>query len=283
MKDHCKVEICYLRKISFFFFLTVIYSEEKREIQIQCPVQGYPQITWLKDNKSIPIVNGDRYELQCLNGWNRLIIRDVQADDSNLYTCRLEYPAHDIEPIELNYDLHFDGQRMIGKDALKRDSSLMKLKSEISSTNYYRDFKRKPIFSTLLTDRSAAEGSTVRLTATAIGVDCNVVWMKNNRVLETGSKYKSSFNSDSGMAILEVCDVQAEDSGEYSCVVANGFGENESTARLKIYEGFAKAPMPVTFTRTIRGNKNWRKCLNFFFWLHLSLSQLHVSFMFPLT
>lgn len=179
----------------------------------------------------------------------------MHPEDSNLYTCRLEYPAHDIEPTELNYDLHFDGERLTGKDGLsgKRDSSLMKLKTEISS-NYYRDFKRKPIFSTLLTDRSAAEGSTVRLTATAIGVDCNVIWMKNSRVLESGTKYRSTFNADSGMAILEVNDVQVEDSGEYTCVVANGFGENETAARLKVYEGFEKAPMPATFTRTIRGN-----------------------------
>lgn len=238
-------------------FLSGIYNPATREIHIQCPVQGYPQITWLKDNKAIPIVNSERFELQCLNGWNRLIIRDAHPEDSNLYTCRLEYPAHDIEPIEVDYDLHFDGERILGKDGMKtkRDLSLQKLKSEITTTNYYRDFKRKPIFSTLLTDRNAAEGSTVRLTATAIGVDCNVVWTKNNRVLEDGFKYKSTFNADSGMAILEISDAQAEDSGEYSCIVANGFGENETTSRLKIYEGFAKSPMPVTFTRNIRGNQ----------------------------
>lgn len=244
--------------IKFVFLLPASYHETKREIHLQCPVQGYPQITWLKDNKSIPIVNGDHYELQCLNGCNKLIIRDVHPEDSNLYTCRLEYPAYDIEPTELNYDLHFDGARLIGKDssmAAKRDSSLQKLKTEISASNYCRDFKRKPIFSTLLTDRSAAEGSTVRLTATAIGVDCNVVWMKNNRALDcTGGKYRATFNGDSGMAILEVNDVHVDDNGEYTCIVANCFGENETAARLKVYEGFEKSPMPATFTRTIRGN-----------------------------
>lgn len=231
--------------------------KDKREIHLQCPVQGFPQITWLKDNKTIPIVNGDRYELQCLNGCNKLIIRNVTSEDSNLYTCLFEYPAHDIEPIELNYDLHFDGER-IGTDTMseRRDSSLKKLKSEISaSNNYYRDFKRKPIFSTLLTNRSATEGSTVRLTATAIGVDCNVLWMKNNRPLESGGKYKTTFKEDSGMAILEINDVQVEDGGEYTCIVANGFGENETTSNLKVYEGFEKSPMPPTFTRTIRGNQ----------------------------
>lgn len=213
----------------------------------------------MKDNKTIPIVNGDRYELECLNGCNKLIIKDVHADDSNLYTCRFEYPAHNIDPIDLSYDLHFDGERLLGRDgvAAKRDSSLLKLKSEISATNYYRDFKRKPIFSTLLTNRSAAEGSTVRLTATAIGVDCSVVWTKNNRTMESGGRYKMTFNAESGMAILEVNDVQAEDSGEYTCIVANSFGENETSCNMKVYEGFGKSPMPATFTRTIRGNSKF--------------------------
>lgn len=243
--------------ITSSFLFPASYHKEKHEIHLQCPIQGYPQITWLKDNKTIPIVNGDHYELQCLNGCNKLIIKDVHPEDSNLYTCRIEYPAHNLDPIELNYDLHFDGNRLISIESQRRDASLQKLKSEISTTNnnYYRDFKRKPIFSTLLTNRSAAEGSTVRLTTTAIGVDCNVVWMKNNRALESGGKYRTTFNADSGMAILEVNDVHVEDGGEYTCIVANSFGENETAAQLKVYEGFEKSPMPPTFTRTIRGNK----------------------------
>lgn len=239
-------------------FFSAFYNADRGEIQIKCSVQGYPQITWLKDNKTTSIVNSDRYELECLNGLNKLTIRKAQQEDSSRYTCILDYPTLDIDPIELNYDLHFDGDHIIGRDpmAAKRDSSLMKLKTEISNaaSNYYRDFKRKPIFSTLLTDRTAAEGSTVRLTATAIGVDCQSVWMKNNRIVESGTKYRSSFNSGSGMAILEIFDVQVEDGGDYSCVVENSFGSNETTARLKVYEGFEKSPMPATFTRTIRGN-----------------------------
>lgn len=203
-------------------------------------------------------MNSDRYELECLNGLNKLTIRKAHQEDSSRYTCILDYPALNTDPIELNYDLRFDGEHILGEDSIKskRDSSLMKLKTEISNaaSNYYRDFKRKPIFSTLLSDRTAAEGSTVRLAATAIGVDCHSVWTKNNRVLECGSKYKTSFNSDSGMAILEIFDVQVEDGGEYACTVGNSFGENETTARLKVYEGFEKSPMPTTFTRTIRGN-----------------------------
>lgn len=186
-----------------------------------------------------------------------MTIRNVTEEDNNLYTCRLEYPAHDIEPIELNYDLIFNGERIIAKDSLTAKSDcLQKLKSEITSSNYYRDFKRKPIFSTLLTDRSAAEGSTVRFTTTAIGVDCNAQWLRNNRVLENDGKFRANFFPDSGMAVLEVHDACVEDSGEYSCVVSNCFGENVTASRLKVYGGFEKSPMPVTFTRTIRGNNS---------------------------
>lgn len=135
----------------------------------------------------------------------------------------------------------------------KRALSLWKLKSEMSPVQEYRDFKRKPIFSTLLTNRSAVQGSNVRLTATAIGVDCKVVWLKNNRVIENGGKYRTNFNSDSGLAILELNDVDMEDSGEYTCVVGNSFGENETSAQLKVYGGFEQSPFPPTFTRTIRG------------------------------
>lgn len=237
----------------------------------------------MKDNKTTPIVNSDRYELECLNGLNKLTIRKAHQEDSGHYTCILDYPALNIDPIELNYELHFDGENIIGKDSLKtkRDSSLMKLKTEISNaaTNYYRDFKRKPIFSTLLADRTAAEGSTVRLTATAIGVDCHSVWMKNNRPIESGAKYKTSFNTESGMAILEIHDVQVDDGGDYSCTVGNSFGENETSARLKVYEGFEKSPMPATFTRTIRGNTIF---MHFSLFLTIYHFNLHCTTLSPI-
>lgn len=202
------------------------------------------------------IANDKHFDLQLLNGCNKLVIRNADTDDNNVYTCRLEYPAHDIAPVELQYDLDVESLKHSVKDDLieQRNTSLLKLKTEISGQNYYRDFKRKPIFSTLLTNRSAVADSTVRLIVTAIGVDCNVVWSKNNRPIQNNGKFNCTFNPESGVAVLEINDVQLDDSGEYTCVVANGFGENSTSSRLKVYEGVQKSPLSPTFTRSIKGS-----------------------------
>lgn len=176
-----------------------------------------------------------------------------------MYTCRLEYPSGTQQSLESTYDLKFDGKRIFRPRTIREPSIIqiekVQKKSSIPAVTK-RDSKRKPTFSTQLMDRTATEGSTVKLTATVFGPDCECVWSRNNRELENTSKHRMVYNSESGMAILEIFNVTPEDAGEYCCLVGNCYGQNETSAKLKVYEGYEQSPMPPTFTRAIRGNQN---------------------------
>lgn len=115
-----------------------------------------------------------------------------------------------------------------------------------------RDVKRKPVFSTFLTDRTAVESSRVKLTCTVLtSTDPKVTWYKNGVQLENKDKFRSKFVD--GLITLEILNALPSDSGEYSCSVENKNGSIMSSANLKVYPSFEASPIPPTFTRSIRG------------------------------
>lgn len=115
-----------------------------------------------------------------------------------------------------------------------------------------RDVKRKPVFSTFLTDRTAVESSRVKLTCTVLtSTDPKVTWYKNGVQLENKHKFRSKFVD--GLITLEILNALPSDSGEYSCSVENKNGSIMSSANLKVYPSFEASPIPPTFTRSIRG------------------------------
>lgn len=120
-----------------------------------------------------------------------------------------------------------------------------------SSFDPYKDNKKKPVFSTLLSDRNVSDNSTVRLMCTLLMSDCDVVWLKNNKFLPVCSKYRTSY--DDGTAVLEIFSVSAEDAGDYTCNARNSFGETSTTSRLKVYSGYEPSPVPPIFTRSVKG------------------------------
>ncbi|XP_066996546.2 titin homolog isoform X2 [Anabrus simplex] len=117
-----------------------------------------------------------------------------------------------------------------------------------------RDYRKKPVFCTRLTDRTAAQGSRIKLTCSVLGSPDPVVhWLRDGLPLETSSKdRKFRTTCEDGLACLEVLEAAPGDSGEYTCVARNLHGETSSTATLKVYAGFEPAPFPPTFTRAIR-------------------------------
>ncbi|CAH0577797.1 unnamed protein product [Chrysodeixis includens] len=114
-----------------------------------------------------------------------------------------------------------------------------------------RDLKRKPVFSTYLTDRTAVEGSRVKLTCSVLSsADPKITWYKNGVFLVNKLKYKTKFID--GLITLEVLNAVVSDSAEYSCTVENENGSVSSSANLKVYPSFEASPIPPTFTRSIR-------------------------------
>ncbi|OWR50433.1 Stretchin-Mlck isoform A [Danaus plexippus plexippus] len=114
-----------------------------------------------------------------------------------------------------------------------------------------RDLKRKPVFSTFLTDRTAVESSRVKLTCSILSLsDPLITWYKNGILLDDKQKFRSKCVD--GLITLEVLNAVPSDSGEYSCTVENENGTVTSTANLKVYPSFESSPIPPTFTRSIR-------------------------------
>nr|CAD7199639.1 unnamed protein product [Timema douglasi] len=120
-----------------------------------------------------------------------------------------------------------------------------------------RDARKKPTFCTRLTDRTAAQGSRLKLTASVLGTpEPSVEWLRDGLPLflnpddPTMRRFRSTCRD--GLANLEVVDASPSDSGEYTCVARNIHGEVTSTAVLKVFAGFEPAPFPPTFTRAIK-------------------------------
>ncbi|XP_045530819.1 uncharacterized protein LOC123718416 isoform X1 [Pieris brassicae] len=114
-----------------------------------------------------------------------------------------------------------------------------------------RDLKRKPVFTTHLTNRTAVEGSRVKLTCSVLSSTEPVLkWYKNGVLLEDKHKYKIKFTD--GLITMELLNALPSDSGDYSCTVDNEHGSITTSAKLKVYPSFESSPIPPTFTRSIR-------------------------------
>jgi len=127
----------------------------------------------------------------------------------------------------------------------------LKIKSKSEECLFYRDFKKRPAFCTQLMDRTAAEGSAIKLTCSVIGSDIETAWYRNDVLLNNSHNYRI-IESDS-LHTLEIFSVSPEDSGEYTCVASNNYGEVFTFSHLKVYAGYEALPMSPTFTRPIKG------------------------------
>lgn len=116
---------------------------------------------------------------------------------------------------------------------------------------------KKPNFLTRLTDRTATQGSTIRLSCTTLNTpDSTIKWLKDGTPLftkpsdHTSTKYRTTVQND--ISTLEISNATLGDSGQYTCTVQNPLGEISTTAAVKVYEEFEPAPFPPIFTRPIR-------------------------------
>lgn len=118
---------------------------------------------------------------------------------------------------------------------------------------FYRNGKRKPIFSTELMDRMVTENTTIKLTCNVIGFDVKVHWLRNTIPLELSPRHRIEYRAD-GLSILEIFSVTQNDTAEYTCVATNLYGEVCTSAYLKVYSGYDNcSPIKPQFTRGIRG------------------------------
>lgn len=120
-----------------------------------------------------------------------------------------------------------------------------------SDETMHRDAKKRPIFTTELMDRTAAENSTIKLTCNIIGIDTTVRWFRNSLPMDISTRYVTRFEDE--LATLELFSARPDDTAEYTCVARNQFGELSSSAYLKVYQGYELSSKAPIFTRPMKG------------------------------
>ncbi|XP_047040434.1 titin homolog isoform X8 [Helicoverpa zea] len=169
--------------------------------------------------------------------------------DSQLRSSAPPQPVSSDERRTERYD-RTESDKRVERHRSKALSEARSLVSEKRS-GLSRDLKRKPVFSTYLTDRTAVEGSRVKLTCSVLSSsDPKITWYKNGVLLDDKLKYRTKFID--GLITLEVLNAVVSDSAEYTCTVENENGSVNTVANLKVYPSFEASPIPPTFTRSIR-------------------------------
>lgn len=248
------------------------YDSATNELVLDCIVRGHPKIHWFKDNYNI---SSNRYTTtEEIGGIRRLIIKDPVLTDLGCFTCRAE-ENNQIDEISLrvsNVDYITATKpkdQSIGGRYSDRQRSRSRIQdrkslSIFSDETLHRDAKRRPVFSTELMDRTAAENSTIKLTCNIIGIDTTVRWFRNSLPMDPSARYQTRF--EDGLATLEFFSARPDDSAEYTCVARNQFGELSSSAYLKVYQGYELSSKAPIFTRPMKG----RYCVNG--------SNIHITF-----
>lgn len=235
-------------------------------------INGRPKITWFKDNYNI---SNNRYMAsEDYGGIRRLHIRDPVPSDFGCYTCRAE-ENHHINEISLRIEcatyakvmktpparlVNTNGDDQSYRARSRRSQSKFADKAisrrseshQPAEETLYRDAKRRPIFSTRLMDRTAAENSSIKLTCQIMGVDMYTEWYRYGSRLENNPRYATRLVD--GLATLEIFSCRPSDSGEYTCTVRNSFGESSCSAHFKVFAGHEKRPMMPIFTRSMKGS-----------------------------
>lgn len=238
---------------------TESYDVGKNELTLQCVVSGdRPKITWFKDNYHI---SNNRYAAsEDYGGIRRLTISDPVPSDFGCYTCRSDDGGR-IDEISLTVACGTLAARSKRSSSKFHDRSIVRHISPeddpdvswmSSATSVHsRDTKRQPVFSTRLTDRTAAENTSIKLTCQIIGVDVCVEWYHNQVRLNGNPRFACRLRD--GLATLEVFSARPSDTGRYMCKALNAFGEDVCAGHLRVFAGHERRAMPPIFTRAVKG------------------------------
>lgn len=253
------------------------YDAHRNEITFTCQVHGRPSVTWLRDDHSI---SNNRYKsVEEVGGVRKLIIRNPIPSDCGTFSCFAETNEH-IHAISKSIRTSDLKQLMVSSGEIKTNGEYISHTRRSSQTPYEtltsngetaqhyntdeaikRSRERrplamiaqsKPLFSTLLHDRTVAEGTGIRLSCNVVcDGDTRIEWLKNHRPLPIDGHYLTLFRD--GVASLEIGATNVDDNGNYTCRAINDYGETFTHAQLRIYKHFEDAVQPSAFVQSIRG------------------------------
>ncbi|KNC29844.1 hypothetical protein FF38_14544, partial [Lucilia cuprina] len=251
---------------SFSGPVTATFDAARSEIILSCNVHGRPCVTWIRDDHTI---SNNRYRsVEEIGGVRKLIIRNPIPSDCGTFSCfaetneGIESITKVIKIADLKKlmtaaaETEINGFSNTSEDKLKRtldvvdNDSVNQTRLSLGRSTQVAS-QRKPLFSTLLHDRTVAECSNVRLSCSVVYDGCtSIEWLKDNQPLPKDTRYQTIFHN--GEAILEIFAAQESDSGRYTCRATNDYGESLSQSQLRIYKHYEDAPQPATFVQSIK-------------------------------
>ncbi|KAI4871908.1 hypothetical protein NFI96_023608, partial [Prochilodus magdalenae] len=134
---------------------------------------------------------------------SNLVLSDIQLSDGGLYTYSVQTEDGDV--LSASYTVN-----VLGAASVLRG----------------------------LSDQTVSSGSSVRFTCPVSGNPApKITWLFNSSPVLPSSHYQISDSS------LRISSVTAQDEGMYQCLIDNGIGSAQSTARLSVQSGKTSLPM----------------------------------------
>ncbi|KAJ8975128.1 hypothetical protein NQ317_019398 [Molorchus minor] len=190
-------------------------AQEGETVRFQCAIAGHPEpwVTWEKDgkiiNSSARLTISEKEDLRILE------IRDVTPSDAGVYKIVLE---NDVGRVEASAKLDVVGHRLAPRSSIRARS--------LSP-------RTAPTYSRNLIGASARLGGRARLYCDIRAVPTPFLrWYKDGVPLEDSEKHKTLY--DGKVAALEIENVDAKDSGLYSCIAKNKNGSAETGLPKKV-------------------------------------------------
>lgn len=258
---------------------------------LSCKVHGRPAVTWIHDDHTIA---NNRYRaIEEIGGVRKLIIRNPIPSDCGSFSCfaetneRIETITKVIKISDLKKlmtaaavtDTNGYGHANEDSTAVPYESTIQSgimdnnKDNELPTTSISKSHlmtQRKPLFSTLLHDRTVPEDSNVRLSCSVVYDGCTTIeWLKDNQPLPKDNRYQTIFHN--GEAMLDIFSAQVGDSGHYTCRASNDYGDTLSHSHLRIYKHYEDALQPTTFVQSIRGIYNDLREHSFYLFLFIVL------------
>ncbi|GBP11848.1 Muscle M-line assembly protein unc-89 [Eumeta japonica] len=181
------------------------------EITLACSVHGRPAVIWMRDDHTI---SNNRYRtIEEIGGARKLIIRNPIPSDCGTFACFAEANERIESIIKI---IKIADLKKLMTDAAKSQTNgfandmktpivestetpkaeMISMRSSVGR-NLQAITQRKPMFSTLLNDRTVTEFSNVRLSCSLAYDDCiTIEWLKNNKPLPKDNRYQTIFHND---------------------------------------------------------------------------------------
>ncbi|OCT63665.1 hypothetical protein XELAEV_18044764mg [Xenopus laevis] len=211
---------------------------EGESVTLECTIAGYPSPTVVWYREDYRIENSIDFQITIEQEIVRLVIREAFAEDSGRFTCTASNEAGTVSTscyllvqVSEEYEAKEVISEKITEDKIYTEET-QKMEVETPAPAETGEgiapfFIRKPTMQKLV------EGGKVVFDCQIGGnPKPHIYWKKAGVPLNTGYRYKVTYNKESGDCKLEISMTFADDAGEYTIVIRNKYGETSETVTL---------------------------------------------------